>query len=297
MGSSIANIFAAFGLGLLFAGPITFDRSSKIYAALLLGLTTTFLLFLVLFSGVLKRLAGILLVLLFVVYAASVATLIYKGSLVAPEGDSDGSSSDSPDDTSDNDSSGYGGKRIQGRSSSVSMGQPGPGQPRTKRKMRRIKRPRQKPTRYHVIKLFTGLAALLLASYVVSHSAATIGASLSLPDTVIGTTLVSFATTIPEKFVAVMGGMKKQPGIMVATSVGSNIFLATLCGGVLFLGGNLGEMQAGFTAREALVMWSAAAIVCGIVLTGANRWVGGGLLLCYVTFFGLEFSSGGGLAR
>ncbi|KAK5002773.1 hypothetical protein LTR16_004286, partial [Cryomyces antarcticus] len=41
IGSTVSNILGAFSLGLLFTGgPLSFDRSSRIYTALLLALTT-----------------------------------------------------------------------------------------------------------------------------------------------------------------------------------------------------------------------------------------------------------------
>jgi hypothetical protein len=263
-------------------------------------LTTGYLVFLLTLDAFIKWLAGILLVVSFGVYVGSTAILIYKGTLVAPENNSEESDGDSDcgsksDGDSDSGPTLADGNLRRSYTGVAKLGGHAPKLPpkvskRAPSKLQRRSRP--KPTRHHVLKLFVGLAALLLASYVVSRSAAAIGTELSLPDTVVGTTLVSFATSIPEKFVAVMGGIKKQPGIMIANTVGSNIFLVTLCGGILFLGGDLQEIQEAFTATEALVMWAAAGLMCGIVLSGANKWVGAAMLCCYVAFFVFEVSSG-----
>ena len=48
---------------------------------------------------------------------------------------------------------------------------------------------------------------------------------------------------------------------MVANTVGSNIFLSTLCGGVLFLWGDATQLQLSFTVFEALVMWLSAVVI------------------------------------
>ncbi len=98
MGSSIANILGSFSLGLLFIRSTAFDRSSKIYAVVLMVLTSVLLACLLILGATLKRAAGVFLITFFVVYVASIASLIYEGTLTAPENDSDyGSDSDSKD--------------------------------------------------------------------------------------------------------------------------------------------------------------------------------------------------------
>lgn len=78
---------------------------------------------------------------------------------------------------------------------------------------------------------------------------------------------------------------------MVANTVGSNIFLATLCGGILFLGGNVEQIKLGFTL-ESLVMWISAALIFAVVIAGARRWMGVVCLTLYVAFLIWEFSTG-----
>ncbi|KAK3946234.1 hypothetical protein QBC46DRAFT_2799 [Diplogelasinospora grovesii] len=317
VGSSIANILASFSLGLLFMKKAEFDRSSKIYTAVLLGLTTVYLLLLFTLNATLKWMAGGLLIVAFVVYVGSVATLIYRGTLVAPVDDSDSDSSDSDgDDGSDDDSDSDDDRRAndeeQGRRKSSSSSssrksyslnllkakgpsKPTPESPVPKNMRPKVVRPpnkRPKPMRYHLLRLFIGLIALLVSSYIIAHSASTIGGELALSGTVVGTTILSLATTLPEKFVGILGGVRHQPGIMVANTVGSNIFLVTLCGGVLFLWGDASQLQVGFTAFEALVMWVSAAFIFGIVLTGGRRWMGGVMLCLYVAFLTVELMNG-----
>jgi Ca2+/Na+ antiporter len=315
MGSSIANILASFSLGLLFMKTATFDRSSKIYAAVLLGLTLVFLLLLFTLNDRFKWAAGVLLIVAFVVYVASVASAIYRGTMTAPEDDSD-SDSDSDDDSdsdSDTDDERENGEREKSKtgdeenrrrsSSSTLTAQDGlelgmmPGS-RTSGKFKKLgpRRLGPKPLRAHIIKLVLGLGSLLVASYIIAHSAASIGGELGLSGTVIGTTILSLATTLPEKFVAVMGGVRHQPGIMVANTVGSNIFLVTLCGGILFLGGDAEQLQLGFGILEASVMLGSAVMILLIVLGGGKRWMGGVMLCLYVAFLVTEFMSGRTLA-
>lgn len=313
MGSSIANILASFSLGLVFMKTATFDRSSKIYAAALLGLTSMFLLLLSTLSANLKWAAGTILIVAFIAYVASVASAIYRGVMAAPEDDSDSDSSD--DDNSDCERGGDGDvgdgdddeekcKRRQEngrrRSSSSALTArnsrelellPGSGV-RTKVSRFASRRRRPKPLRWHMFKLLLGLAALLVSSYIVAHSAGSIGRELGLSGTVVGTTILSLATTLPEKFVAIMGGVRHQPGIMVANTVGSNIFLVTLCGGILFLCGDAEQLKLSFGMLEASVMFGSAVLILAIVLGGGKRWMGGVMLGLYLVFLAAEFASG-----
>ncbi len=308
MGASIANILGSFSLGLLFIRSATFDRSSKIYAVALMALTSVFVLFIFTLNAVMKRVAGVLLMGAFVVYVASVASLIYRGTLTAPEDDSDDDSdSDSNSDEgrtseSDSDETDEEQGRLRLSSSFAAKGQPlgslKAREPKEakggrKAKVRRPSTPRQrKPLSFHLIRLSIGFGALVVSSYVIANSAATIGHELGLSGTVVGTTILSIATTLPEKFVAVLGGVRKQPGILVANTVGSNIFLTTLCAGVLFFWGDPNEIDFGFTVFEVSVMWIASAIVLGIVFSGGKRWMGSVLLCGYVAFLLIEVLSG-----
>ncbi|KAK4209345.1 Sodium/calcium exchanger protein-domain-containing protein [Rhypophila decipiens] len=343
IGSSVANILASFSLGLLFMGQkAEFDRSSKIYTAVLLVVSSVFVLFLLAIghvssgsAGLLRFIAGVFLIIAFVVYVVSVCSLIYRGTLTAPEdsdsdSDSDGSSSDGDDSDSDSDgqsdddprkssdtlTSRHHDEEHHGDSWAKAKGGEGSKEadhlqlqlldPSSKRKRMqktskiRIMKPnkRPKPVRHHIFRLALGLAALLVSSYIIAHSASSIGHELGLSSTVVGTTILSLATTLPEKFVAILGGARRQPGIMIANTVGSNIFLCTLCGGVFFLWGGGGridnnkQLELSFTLFEALVMWLSAVIILGVVFVGGRRWMGGAMLCLYAVFLVVEITNG-----
>ncbi|KAH8906520.1 hypothetical protein BR93DRAFT_968114 [Coniochaeta sp. PMI_546] len=315
MGSAIANILASFSLGLIFMKTATFDRSSKIYAAVLLGLTSIFLLLLSTLSAALKWVAGTLLIVAFIVYVVSVASAIYRGVMTAPEDDSDSDSDSDDEDDDDDDDEGNcdagderddeeqcrrGDEKGRRRSSSSTLTAKNSREMdllpssklRAKSSQFGARRPRPKSLRSHIFKLLVGLGALLVSSYIVAHSAGSIGSELGISGTVVGTTILSLATTLPEKFVAIMGGVRHQPGIMVANTVGSNIFLVTLCGGILFLWGDAEQLQLSFGALEASAMFGSAVLILGIVLGGGKRWMGGVMLALYVAFLVTEFVSG-----
>ena len=277
-----------------------FDRSSKIYTTILLGATSLFLILLVAIKVIPQWSTGSLLIALFVVYIGSVAYFIYRGTLIAPESDSD---SESDDDDSDKDSDDGNSRRSSASSRAHLTPQHSPAdedadpeqghqlallspsqQPKPPPRHRR---PR-KPLHQHILLLLLHLLALLLSSFVVAHSASTLGRELGLSSTAVGATILSLATTLPEKVLAVLGGVRKQPGILVANTVGSNIFLVTLCAGVLFLGGEGEILAGGWTWFELGVCWGAAVVVLGVVVCGGRRWMGWVMLGGYVGFLGVE---------
>jgi Ca2+/Na+ antiporter len=105
-------------------------------------------------------------------------------------------------------------------------------------------------TQYHLSKLVFGLLALSLSGYTLSHSMSTIATRFELNSTVIGTTVLSIATTLPEKVIAILSGRKRQGEIIVANTVGSNLFLLTLCTGVLYLAGDTTTLKEDLSTFE-----------------------------------------------
>jgi len=149
--------------------------------------------------------------------------------------------------------------------------------------------PRHSPRRLRtqVFQLILGFLALSLSGYILSHSATSIASELNISRTVYGITILAFATTLPEKFVAVIGASRGHSGIVVANTVGSNVFLLTLCLGVVYVSGDEAGIIIGFELAALLVSVVALAV---IVFLGARRWMGAVLLVGYVVFFVLEFT-------
>ena len=76
---------------------------------------------------------------------------------------------------------------------------------------------------------------------------------------------------------------------MVANTVGSNVFLLTLCAGVLLCTGDLGALKGEVRAFDMLSLWVSTGLLFGIVLLGGRTWMGWALLGLYVVFIVLEF--------
>ncbi|EKD13744.1 hypothetical protein MBM_07945 [Drepanopeziza brunnea f. sp. 'multigermtubi' MB_m1] len=315
LGSSISNILGAFSLGLIFSkSNVTFDRSSKIYSGVLLGLTSSFAIFILFFES-LGRIGGGLLMVAFVLYIVSIAWAIYKG-IVSPPVDSDSDSdSDSagPDSDSDLEKDSVPLREVppvpnSESSSTITLRDLESGQHAkqegycsdgglhedmfdnvTLHPLREIKQAGHS-TLYHLTHLTLGFLALSLSGYILSHSVTTLSTEFSLSSTVLGITLLSFATTLPEKLISIMSAKRGESGIVVANTAGSNIFLVTLCAGVVYLTGDVASLRGSVTPFEVGCMWASSVVLSGIVMLGGRRWMGWVLFAAYIVFIVCEFT-------
>ncbi|EAU29953.1 predicted protein [Aspergillus terreus NIH2624] len=275
MGSTISNILGAFSLGLLVhPGRMQFDRSARSYTAILLGLTTMSAG--LTWGGKLNRVTGGILVATFAIYLFSIGFAIYRGVVDAPELSDSDNDSDSDSDSDDVES------RIHPSETSRLLGDqlPSPVEGRHAPSLA-----------YHLVHLVIGLVALSLSGYILAQSASAIADSLHLSGTVVGFTILSIATTIPEKLIAIMSGVRGHSGIVVANTAGSNIFLLTLCVGVVALSGEVsGNMSDYMTLFELISVWVSAALLAAVVFLDLGRWMGAVLLIAYAAFLVCEFT-------
>ena len=276
VGSCISNILGAFSLGLIFlkSEDVPADTASlRIYAISLLALTTTAC---GLFAAerYLSKSAqvaiGAGLIVVFVIYIISIAYFISRGRLTAPElSDSDSDS----DSESDGDSS-----EAHGQSESQRLLPSGFKQRRTN-------------TAKHVMKLAIGFIGVTLSGYVISISATNIVDELGGSDLVFGIVVLSIATTLPEKFMAVISGKGGHAGILVANTVGSNIFLLSLCLGIVWTtyGGAYNQSRIGTV--EIAVLLASTIAMAAVSLFGIgkhSRVVGIAMLIAYLAFLAYE---------
>ena len=312
VGSAISNILGAFSLGLLFHSTgqkIVFDRSSKIYSLILLLLSVfTTLVTLLGTPNSWKAFGGVLLV-LFVAYVASVAGAISRGAITAPEAsDSDESDDDSREDSGDDGDE----RRYQPYSdvdtarrpsqdietpptstsidSDVNASSSTPQEPQHRNPRRR---PHPRSLRYHIAFLLVGFFSICLSGYVISHASATISDEIGISDVLFGVVILSIATTLPEKFIAVLSGSRGHAGILVANTVGSNLFLLTLCMGIVLVV-TAGRFDAGsVNATELGVLMASTVALTATVWFGArwSRWIGAAMLIAYAAFLVLEFTT------
>ncbi len=224
----------------------------------------------------------------FGVYVISVAGAIYKGILTAPELSNDESGSDSDDASSDSgvpgETTNYMAQHPEINTETSALLRNDEATPSGSRQHE------PHALGYHICQLLIGFVALSISGYILSHSASSIADSLHLSGTFLGITILSFATTLPEKFVAVIAGARGESGIVIANTVGSNIFLLTLCLGVVVLSGDLERHGNSVLPFELAVTWLSSALLFLVVFYGLGRWAGFVLIIFYVLFLVLEFT-------
>ncbi|KAJ5487626.1 hypothetical protein N7530_001926, partial [Penicillium desertorum] len=245
----------------------------KIILALLFLVATLFVA--LAFFNQLNQIVGGVLIAIFALYVVSLIYAIYKG--VA-----------SPSELSDSDSNGEYSNSDDGEyvnHATISENPPLIENEHTPQR----KQTKQKP--YHIFQLILGFISLSLSGYILSHSAVTIADSLHFSGTVFGLTVVSFATTLPEKLVAILSGSRGHGNIMAATTAGSNIFLLTLCVGVVAVAGYQVQEADNFVLFELVAVWMSSLLFCAVIFLGMGN-AGVVLLAAYLGFLCLEFTGG-----
>ncbi|PTD10261.1 hypothetical protein FCULG_00008980 [Fusarium culmorum] len=302
IGSAISNILGAFSQGLLFRpndSHVQFDRSSRIYSLFLL-IITTFITPITYFShGTIWLVCGSILIALFAIYLISIGWAISRGSLTAPEG-SDDDSSDDESDTSSIDSTS---PLIRRHEIQASQEQRDP-EHRNEREQRVDDSPevavvtgvssrrRQRSLGYHIGFLVLGFLAICLAGYVLSHAAINVTDAMGVSDVLFGIIILAIATTLPEKFIAVLSGNRGHIWILVANTVGSNVFLLLLCLGIVMVD-NSGKFNGGnINISELCILWGSTLALTITVWYGErfDHWIGGIMLFSYIVFIVLEFT-------
>ena len=265
VGSTIANILGAFSLGLLFhQGTIVFDKEAKLYTGMLLIFTSIFTLLAAV--GHLDLTGGIFFLVGFGVYVVTVCWGIYEGFLTKPVDPELLEDEEAPSESAPLIPNGNGNS-------------PPPTRP-------------QHGALYYLVKVILGFIILSISGYLLAHASSSLAAAFNLSGTVLGMTLLSFATTLPEKFTASLSGMRGHEGIVIAGTTGSNIFLLTLCLGVLFVSNPAGNeaLAASLVPFEVWSAWACSLLLIVIVFIGARPWMGGLLLGMYLAFIGMEFA-------
>ncbi|KAF3047158.1 hypothetical protein E8E12_011502 [Didymella heteroderae] len=285
VGSAISNILGAFSLGLLFHNrgeAVRFDRSARVYSLVLLAVTTLTTPILYFPTTSFSLAYGALLLASFAVYIASVGWAISRGRLAAPE-DSDSDTDESSSSTNSFDRSDRDVENDFGRAASASSTTP---------LLSHQHRSKHRSLPSHVFHLILGFLAICLSGYVLSHSASGIVDLLAISDVLFGVVVLSIATTLPEKFIAVMSGRRGNAGVLVANTAGSNIFLLTLCAGIVLLDTKGKFPRGSVSAIELGVLWGSTVAFAATVWLGGRfaAWIGGVMVLAYVAFVVLEFT-------
>lgn len=261
---------------------IEFDRSSRIYSLVVLVLTTLVTPIAYFSIQITWWVCGPVLIATFGMYFLLVGVAIGRGVLTAPE-DSD----DSDDDEEENDDE----ERATSTTALLaSSTMPDASQSHQRRSRHKLI--------YHGFCLLTGFLAICLAGYVLSQAAINLTDQFGISDILFSVIILGIATTLPEKFIAVLSGYRGHAGILVANCAGSNIFLLSLCCGIIMTD-TKGVLDGGnVTIPELAVLWLSTAAFTATVWFGAkySRLIGGIMLVSYIAFIVLEFTVIHGIA-
>ncbi|PBP22520.1 hypothetical protein BUE80_DR006557 [Diplocarpon rosae] len=308
IGSSISNVMGAFALGLLSnPDPITFGPSATIYSGALFAVSTIFIL--LAFTQQLNLTGGIFFIVGFGVYVVSICSAIYDGILdpdpdvIAVEDAEASRMAISPTPSTDHHQlhvSIYP-SVLQCHPTEVSPLLPAvlessspPSPPRPRRK------------RDHVLLVVIGLVALCIAACSLVHTACSLAGEIQVSKILIGLTLVSISTTIPEKAMSLISDWHRNTASMTATTAGSNIFLLTLCAGILLVSWTQGDADSGgkrpgpgdrnvlltdqLVAFEVWCVWGCSVLLIFITWIGARRWLGALMFGFYISFLMIELT-------
>ncbi len=140
-----------------------------------------------------------------------------------------------------------------------------------------------------ILWLLIGLVLIVKGGEWFVAAAVRVAEFLRMPRVVIGSTLVSLATTSPEMVVSIMSGLKGQSGLAVGNAVGSCICNIGLILGVTAAIKHV-DVHAGVLRTPLIAMFVCGAVLLVLTLDlTLTRWQGALLLVCGVGYFAWDF--------
>lgn len=132
--------------------------------------------------------------------------------------------------------------------------------------------------------ILAGFGMLMLGAHYLVKGAVDLARMIGLSEAVIGLTVVSLGTSMPELAISVVAAIKKQTDIAIGNVVGSNIF-NILC--TLGVAATIRPIDApGISLVDSLVMLGLSLLLLPLIKTGyiLKRWEGGVFLSVYLAY-------------
>jgi cation:H+ antiporter len=130
-----------------------------------------------------------------------------------------------------------------------------------------------------------GLVALVAGGRLTVYAAVHVATSLGMPDFLIGLTIISFGTTLPELITGILATRRGEGDIAIGNVVGSNIFNLLFIGGLVALLHPIEVPPGGLL--DLLMLAFLSALVLPIAIRAdrtVTRSEGAFLLLLYVSY-------------
>ena len=106
-----------------------------------------------------------------------------------------------------------------------------------------------------ILMLFSGVLAIILGGELVVRSAKIIAISWGISEILVGLTIVSIGTSLPELVTSVVAAIKKETSIAIGNAIGSNIY------NTLFVIGISGLVSEIFVKKEAIIDMSISILI------------------------------------
>lgn len=150
--------------------------------------------------------------------------------------------------------------------------------------------PRESSLKVEMVKLIAGCFGVFLGSKLLVDSAVGIAQTFSISQSVIGSTLIAFGTSVPELAVSMTAILKRLEDISIGNIIGSNIFNILWVIGVAALVANLAVDEILlYTNIPIMLIVSALLLIFMAVRGKLERWQGIIFVVIYVVFIFLNY--------
>ena len=130
-----------------------------------------------------------------------------------------------------------------------------------------------------------GLAALIIGGRITVNSAVDIAKAIGIPEVIIGLTIISFGTTLPELITGIIATRRGQGDLAIGNVVGSNIFNLLFIGGIVSVITPINIPKNGLNDLLALMILSVLTLpICIRGNRHVTRGEGAFLLLLYLSY-------------
>ncbi len=150
--------------------------------------------------------------------------------------------------------------------------------------------PKESNLKVEYVKLIAGCIGVFLGSKLLVDSAVDIAQTFSISQSVIGSTLIAFGTSVPELAVSMTAILKRLEDISIGNIIGSNIFNILWVIGVAALVANLAVDEILLYVNIPIMLIVSALLLIFMAVRGKlERWQGIIFVAIYVVFIFLNY--------
>lgn len=143
---------------------------------------------------------------------------------------------------------------------------------------------KEKPLWISIVLATVGLTGVIFGGDLVVDNAAIVARKLGMSEALVGLTIVSVGTSLPELVTSIVASVKKENDIAVGNVIGSNIFNIVF---ILGMSSTIRSLTIGMASlADMLVMLCSGILILGIALFSkkTNKWQGIAMILFYIAY-------------